>query len=682
MKRSCCALLILLLAGSLLASRAASADTPPAVQDLDGRCFIASVRSDGASASQATYVTQAAIGYRTDGTAAQAEPLMFAATALGHYLIYETRGQRLYQAVTDTVLGGSSYGTRADWTLARAGDAYRIVNTATGGQLGSRLGLLAAGKATVTLTAATGCYQVPEIGVNALDSTRPAGTNAAGDLVGLIDAHAHITASEAFGGSLRCGRPFAEGGVVEALAPCPSHGPLTLGALLEAIVGGTDPTASGQGWPTFTDWPEPDSQLHEQAYYTGIERAWRAGLRVMNTLLVANRVICELYPGSRTSCDEMEQIRRQAAFLYRMQDYIDARGGGAGKGWFRIATTPRQVRQIAAAGKLAVTIGIESSELFGCREINDVPQCTQADIDAGLNTLQSYGVSNIFPVHKFDNAFGGTRFDPGTTGVAINVANRISTGHWWQVTPCTGPSDNEQPLVSDAIAALLAKAGGSATLPAGTTLPVYPSGSVCNVRGLTALGAYLVRQAITRGMIINIDHMGVKTAEDVLNIVEAAHYPGVLSAHSWADRGIVDRVLADGGFVATYGYAAGDAGNGEPDFLHEWRANNALPHGGAITGYGYGSDVNGLAPQAPPRLNAAASPLAYPFTAPNGVRFDRHQYGQRTYDLNTDGVAEYGEYADWYADLIQQAGPDGPRLRGQLMNGAEAYVRMWEAARA
>jgi microsomal dipeptidase-like Zn-dependent dipeptidase len=363
-----------------------------------------------------------------------------------------------------------------------------------------------------------------------------------------------------------------------------------------------------------------------------------------------------------------------------MQDYIDAQHGGAGKGWFRIAATPAQVRSIAAQGKLAVTIGVENSEIFGCREIRDVAQCTTSDIDAGLNELQALGVSGLYPVHKFDNAFGGTRFDSGTQGAAVNIGNLLTTGHWWTATSCTGPSDNEQPLVSDDFANLLRL--GSLNLPPGTLLPVYPSGPICNTRGLTGLGSHLIRQMMTRGMIIHIDHLSVKTAQAVLDLAAAANYPGVTSVHTWADRAIVDRILALGGFVATYAYAASDAGNGDPDFLSEWRANRALAHGNSISGYGFGSDVNGFAPQAPPRLNAAASPLIYPFTAPNGTTVNRQAFGSRTFDLNTDGVAQYGLYADWTTDLIRQAGSDGVELQRHLMNGAEAYTRMWEGALA
>jgi hypothetical protein len=351
----------------------------------------------------------------------------------------------------------------------------------------------------------------------------------------------------------------------------------------------------------------------------------------------------------------MDQLRAQSTYLRKMQDYVDARSGGPGKGFFRLASTPAQVRQIAAQGKLAVTIGVENSEIFGCREINDVPQCTRAQIDAGLDELAAMGVSGLYPVHKFDNAFGGTRFDEGVTGAAVNVGNLISTGHWWQATSCTGPSDNEQPLVSDDFELLQLGVG----LPAGAILPVYPSGKICNVRGLTELGRYLIERMMDRGMIIHIDHMSVRTASAVLGMAEQAGYPGVASVHSWSDPTMMNRILGVGGFLAGYAFSATDDGQGTPTFLDEW-----------------------LGPQAAPRLNAGSSPLTYPFTATNGTQVAKHVYGSRTFDLNTDGVAQYGLYADWIVDLINQAGPDATLLRRHLLSGAEAYTVMWEKSRA
>ncbi|MFI5938010.1 hypothetical protein [Actinoplanes sp. NPDC051494] len=669
-----------LLAGAVALIVVAVPTAAPAAEswspayDLDNACV--ALQAFNGSTSLGYLNRNGAGGYGFTATRASAEPFRFDATALGRYTMRDSTGAYAYQSVIGFVMTGSSYGDRADWTVSRAGGSYKVVSTATGQQLGSYLGGVGAGSATLTTGTATGCSTTPEVATGVSGTAAP-GVTAAGKLNGWIDAHAHVTAAAAFGGEMHCGEAWDPGGVTVAQAGCPSHATLGVGAVFEAIIGGTDPIDSAEdGWPTFGDWPQPESLLHEQSYYRSIERTWRSGERVLNALLVGNRVICELYPLRETSCDEMDQVRVQYQYLKSMQDYVDAQSGGPGLGWFRLAKTPADVRRIAAEGKLAVTIGVEISELFGCKQ---TAACTTGAIDAGLDELVAMGVSGLYPVHKFDNAFGGTRFDTGLTGAAVNIGNLVSAGHWWQAQSCTGAHDNEQPIVSDDIARLLAL--GELDLPAGTIAPVYPSGPICNVRGLTTLGAYLIDKMIDRGLIIHIDHMGVRTAAAVLDRAEAAHYPGVVSVHTWSDRAIVDRILALGGFVATYGFAVTDPGNGEPNFLAEWRANRALPHAATMTGYGVGTDVNGFAQQPQPRLTAATQPFAYPFTAPNGTTVNKQVMGTRTFDINTDGVAQYGLYADWVNDLIGQAGADGPALRQQLMNGAEAYTAMWERAR-
>lgn len=669
-------LLVLGLTGALPAPAAAAAAWSPA-HDLEGACATLQVFEGSTSRG---YVQRATVGYGFTSSLSSAEPFRFEATQLGRYLLRDSTGKPPYQSVLGWVWAGDAYGDRADWTVTVADGRYRFVSTATGQQMGVYLGGLGAGNSgsTVVLAPASGCVAVPDIDTGVSGTAAP-GVDADGKLVGWIDAHAHITAAEAFGGSLHCGDAYAPGGAPVALQGCPSHATLGWGALLEAIIAGTDPINSAEdGWPTFNDWPQHDTMLHEASYFRSLERSWRSGQRVLNVLLVANRVICGLTL-EHTSCDEMDQVRAQAGYLREMQDYVDARSGGPGKGWFRLATTPAQVRQIAAQGKLAVTIGVENSEIFGCREVGDVPQCTRAQLDAGLDELASLGVSGLYPVHKFDNAFGGTRFDEGVTGAAVNVGNLISTGHWWQATSCTGPSDNEQPLVSDDLARLLQLGVG---LPAGAVLPVYPSGKICNVRGLTDLGRYLIERMMDRGMVIHIDHMSVKAASAVLDMAEQARYPGVASVHSWSDPSMINRVLGVGGFVAGYAFAAQDDGQDTPTFLDQWRANKSLANGARITGYGVGTDVNGLGVQAAPRLDAGSRPLTYPFTATNGTTVARQVYGSRTFDLNTDGVAQYGLYADWITDLIGQAGPDAAALRRDLLSGAEAYTAMWEKARA
>ena len=87
---------------------------------------------------------------------------------------------------------------------------------------------------------------------------------------GMVDAHAHLAASQAFGGALRCGEPFSPGGIGEALADCPSHSGTGHFALLESVLGGTALPGGTQGFPTFAQWPSHESQLHEQAYYLSL----------------------------------------------------------------------------------------------------------------------------------------------------------------------------------------------------------------------------------------------------------------------------------------------------------------------------------------------------------------------------------------------------------------------------
>jgi hypothetical protein len=58
------------------------------------------------------------------------------------------------------------------------------------------------------------------------------------------------------------------------------------------------------------------------------------------------------------------------------------------------------------------------------------------------------------------------------------------------------------------------------------------------------------------------------------------------------------------------------------------------------------------------------------------VRFDRQVSGQRVYDMNTDGVAHYGLFPDYLADIQQQ--PGGKKALDIIFRSAEAYLQRWE----
>jgi hypothetical protein len=172
---------------------------------------------------------------------------------------------------------------------------------------------------------------------------------------------------------------------------------------------------------------------------------------------------------------------------------------------------------------------------------------------------------------------------------------------------------------------------------------------------------------IKQHFLIQLDHMDSKTATAALAIAQAAHYSGVISAHCCSSPQLFAGVYATGGFISPPAESAAA-------FVATWKADKALSSPKYHFGLGYGSDMNGLAEQPGPSSGA----IAYPFQSYDGrVTFTREQWGQRTFDLNTDGVANYGMYADWLHEL-QVLG--GRPMMADMFQGAEAYLETWERA--
>ncbi|MEU6227645.1 discoidin domain-containing protein [Streptomyces sp. NPDC047042] len=491
------------------------------------------------------------------------------------------------------------------------------------------------------------------------------GTNSQGEVQGFVDAHNHLFSNEAFGGRLICGKVFSTSGIADALKDCPEHYPDGTFAVFDYITHGGDGKHDPVGYPTFKDWPAYDSLTHQANYYAWIERAWRGGQRVLVNDLVTNGVICSVYFFKDRSCDEMTSIRLQAKLTYQLQDFIDAQYGGTGKGWFRIVTDSAQAREVIKQGKLAVVLGVETSEPFGCKQILDIAQCGKADIDKGLDELYDLGVRSMFLCHKFDNALCGVRFDEGGLGTAINVGQFLSTGTFWQTEKCAGAM-HDNPI-----------GGATATnateeLPEGTELPTYPSDAQCNKRGLTDLGEYAVRGMMKRKMMLEIDHMGVKAAGQAMDIFAAEAYPGVLSSHSWMDLNWTDRVYGLGGFIAQYMHSS-------KEFVAEAARTDAL-RTKYNKGYGYGTDFNGIGDHPAPRGTNTGTAVTYPFTSVDGGSvINRQTTGSRTWDINTDGAAHVGLIPDWIQDIRQVGGADAV---GDLFRGAESYLDTWGASEA
>ncbi len=640
------------------------------------------------------YVVRDDTGYSMTFLAGGATPFRTQATALGSYLLYGPDGAMPAAGIFTRVMPAGRAGPRADWALADGGSGLRLTNVATGMNLSIGLtGLLIQSRwpnARWIFEPAAGCSTFPEIEVNVEGAPVP-GSAAGAEARGFVDAHVHVTAFEFLGGRFHCGRPWSPYGAMEALRDCPDHGEVGRLAIAENLLstGSLTGMHSKRGWPDFGSpdlpgWPRYDSLTHEGTYWKGLERAWRAGLRVLVADLVENRALCELYWLKKNPCGDMDSVRLQARALYDLQDYIDAQFKGPGRGFFRIVTSPAEARAVINDGKLAVIIGVETSQPFDCLYRDGVEICTREQIDAGLQEWWDLGVRSFFPVHKFDNAFGGTAMDGGTTGILVNLGNKYMTGRWWEVEPCPEGEHDRTPLslAPGVPAAIEELASGdpqvsvfrqelTAPLQA-EDLPTYPPGPVCNVRGLTDLGEYLINRMIDMGMIVETDHLSARARARALEILEARGYSGVITSHSWGGAPSRARIQALGGFVAPYA-------NTTNRFIEEWREARSTQSGAHLWGIGFGADTNGLGRQAEPRPGAPnENPVTYPFASHDGgATVHQSRWGTRIWDFNLDGASHYGLFADWIEDMRHVAGQE---IVDDLASGAEAYLQMWERA--
>lgn len=591
-------------------------------------------------------------------------------------------GQTAAMALTSTrTVSLSARPTRgAEWRVEEVqGDAvqgFHLINHATG------LALALGDSGDVfDFVPTAGCAAYPEVQLNAR-GTPFKGRNPDGTVFGYAETHMHLGGSEALGGRIGYGSPFATFGVIEALENCAiDHGPNGAIDAVDATVNPTRmflPPHETQGWPSFKDWPAHGSNTHHQTYYLWLKRTWMGGLRFMVNHLVANEVICQVWPVKGNDCNEMQSIVQQRQLTLDLVDYIDAQEGGPGKGFLRPVYTPQEARRVIEDGKLAMIFGTENEKIFDCGEFLDQPECTLEHINSELDRWYDLGLRAIFPIHLFDNALGGTRL---TEEAALNVlyqgGNLLDTGHPFATIPC-----EEADAVAPGEAQSQSRGIIETVLAQVTGLPPAPplTGCLENARGLTELGDAFVNAMIDRGMMIETDHSGTLSRKRILDIA-ASRGVGVLSGHTGfvSEARDTRRILAVGGIVSNL-----------PDepapvtvaFIKDLAEAYRAVHGSTERfATGLGCDINGLHEQPAPRPDAASNPLVYPFQSYDGrVTFERQVSGERVFDINTDGVAHYGLYPDFIADMQRE--PDGEQALQFLFRSAEAYLQFWENAQA
>ncbi len=494
--------------------------------------------------------------------------------------------------------------------------------------------------------AAPGAAAAPEPGLGAAGPAFK-GPLKNGALYGFTDAHLHITADMRAGGRVIHGKAFDTAGPQEALGhDADDHGPNGILDVTGNLLRGGLPvgTHDNGGWPTFAGWPTHDTVTHQQIYHRWLQRAWLGGARLVVAQTVEDEPLCRIEPVKSQPCDEATVIGLQVARLRGLERHVDAQAGGPGRGWFRIVEDPAAARRVVEDGKLAVVIGAEWSNPFGCSQALGIPHCTRAGIDRGIARLRALGVRSTFIAHWVENALSGPALEGGDKGLFIGAMQLTYTGSPFATGPCPETGQGEEVVLPPS------------------------NGRVCNAKGLTELGRYAVTKLMDAHMLIEVDHMSETARRELLAMAEARRYP-LVSSHtgtggSWT-RSELRRLRGVGGFAtATIDGPAQLAA----------KLLRVRDEAGGLRAVGLGSDTGGFAdlPGPPP-----GPPLAYPFPSIDGkVSFTRQQTGERTFDLNTDGVAHYGLLPDLLAKVRAQ--PRGAEALAALFGSAESYVRTWE----
>lgn len=508
-------------------------------------------------------------------------------------------------------------------------------------------------------------------------------------LTGFVDMHSHPRSDLAYGTELFYGKPY--GDIATALGSCKAyhgmwgaknkHGNVFRNKIASQTEQQYDAAIKDdyEGYPNFATWPSPASVLHQQMWVDWIRRAHEGGLNIMVALAAHSHCIASAAQTKGPLDDEtvLTNVIQGIKDLANSTDFME------------VAYTPADVRRIVGSGKLAVILGLEMENIGNfytpAEPDNDAlfnPNPTGQEIRDELDKLWNMGVRYIFPIHITNNIFGGTSL----CIPALNVPNKFNTGQEFipeeVSTPETGISfvlthpilttnPEKQFLAKVAIriaGGILPKSVNPSIKANYTFWEPKPHQGHRNSMGLTDKGQFAIHYMMQKGFMIDIDHMSEKTATSVLGMAVQNDYP-VNSGHS----GMRDSLgserelsLAEYAKLKQVGGMVG-AGNGNRAslFVKNYRG---LLHVMGDRNVAIGTDAGGFYP-----LPFRDSTIHLDYAA---AHLTKCTTGNRTWDINVDGVAHYGLLPD-YIKCWELAGMTSEEEK-TFMSSAEYFTQMWE----
>lgn len=707
----------------ITAERAASSNSPYQFANL---CF--QLETDNYVVQRAPSETH----YSLSDVKGQATPFFFKPTDLSQYMLFDETKHWL--SAHDSPARTDTLDDRVEWSLFSLDNGEYVLQSASNGQWlsANEHQLLFSNDerdaAHFSITTTEGCAEFPEASTNA--SGIPArGEFEDGAVWGIADVHAHLFGTLAFGGNIIAGDVFHPLGITKALGECSvEHGKKARLDLTGFVTSGDEVKQISrlpwkllfgqslhktEGYPDFKDWPSNTTTTHQIAYYKWLERAYLGGLRFMVNLVVESGPLCLTGRALSRSyaptdpnyqfdddavCNGTVSSEKQIQATYDLVDYIDAQSGGPGKGWLRIVDTPEQARDVIKNKKLALIFGSETPDLFSC--IDGVEggraECSTDYIDQRLDEYYNKGIRTVFPVHHYDNDFGGALvFNP-----IIEIAKVIQDGELFHYDACD--ESDYDPILAIKIPQLYYLLFPNVI----RDLPLFPfvpnADGYCNRQGTTSLGTYLMEGMMKRGMLIETAHMSPKMKTEAIELAEFYDYP-LIDTHigkAWTDFGKVEetRYLSLGGIRAPLPNrnVSIDAYNGVRKNCNNHTSQDLAiqlmgfsdrrVELGLDRGAVFGTDMHGMVQQSYPRFGVNSdcdepqeNAVHYPFTSFDGaVTFEKQVTGQRIFDFNIEGTAHIGLLPDLIQDMRNQGMSD--EYLESFFRGAESYLQTWEKA--
>lgn len=341
---------------------------------------------------------------------------------------------------------------------------------------------------------------------------------------------------------------------------------------------------------SYRDWPVWKTVVHQQAWEGWLENAHDQGLNLIVMSAVNFRFTCQLMPpgngfndqtGGVPPCDDMKNVRRQILAAHQF--------AAVNQDWYEIALDPEHARDIIHAGKLAVILQIETSEVF-----KNV--LTDAALTTELDDYYALGVRSIQLTHELDNQFGGAAYFKSMFNLVqiINDTLDFFTGN------------------NNAIQDLKTALNG-----------IQLDGQDHNILGVTPLGRILIQKMIDRNMILDVAHISERGFNEFYQMsVANNYYPLVVSHTHFREMfqpdhqdekkfspDMIKKLKQTGGVVGlrtglerqkTYGPAG--VANNCAGSIRSYAQAYALGSQGYRIPIGFASDMNGFIEQFRPRF--------------------------------------------------------------------------------